>query len=190
MKNFKSPQLLAALLLISGFVFAATVLPNAIGANIEIIIDGPAANPWSYVDDTWDDHEVYSGIYIGAGRIGNNGEIIGLLSVTGGRYPIWGQRGQDWIVTDHEYVASAYAGGAKGSADAWVQVPQNDRAHDQQGAGFAPVNWNDPNMDSGMDAYDSTVLWAWWAGHRSMEAEAAHDAEDAIVTIGFSASGI
>ena len=135
----------------------------------------------------WDNHNVYSGVYISADRIGNNGSVIGILSVSGGRYPIFDE---DGLLTDHEYVASAYAGGAKGRANAWVEVPGNGISHDQGGAGDSDVNWNDPDIDNGMNASDSCVRWEWGAGLRSMSGRAAHSAEGARVRIGFDASGI
>lgn len=188
MQRLKSKALLAiALLLVGGFVLAGTLLPKAIGADISFTINGPTSNlSWDPGAD-WDDHNVYSGVYISADRIGNNGEVIGSLSVSGGRYPIFNE---DEELTNHEYVASAYAGGAKGQANAWVEVPGNGRAHDQRGRGDAPVNWNNPNIDSSMNASDSCIRWEWGAGLRSMAGSAAHSAEGARVTIGFSASGI
>lgn len=191
MPRLKSKALLAvALLLVGGFVLAGTMLPKALGANISFTIQGPTSNlSWDPGAD-WDDHSVYSGVYISADRIGKNGSIIGILSVSGGRYPIWGQVGQDWVVTDHEYVASAYASGAKGKANAWVNVPDKPRKHDQRGPGEHPVNWNNPNIDDSMSASDSSVRWAWGTGLRSMSGSAAHGAEGDRITIGFSASGI
>lgn len=188
MKKFKSTKLLAALLLISGFVFAATVLPNAIGANIEFIIEGPVGNLYWYLDDDWDNHKAYSGIYISGSRLANNGETIGQMVCSGGRYPIFDQDGE---LTHHEYVASAYAAGGEGHADAWVEVPDNGTTEDQGGAGFDPVNWNDPNVDDNMSASDSIVHSEKDTGTRSMSAEASYEAVgDARVTVGFSASGI
>lgn len=179
-----------AFLLIGGFVLGNTIIPKAIGANISFTINGPASNLMWDPGADWDDHNVYSGVYISADRIGNNGSVIGSLSVSGGRYPIWGQVGQDWVVTDHQYVASAYAGGAKGKANARVQVPGEGVAHDQRGPGEHPVNWNNPNVDSSMDASDSCIRWEWGTGLRSMLGRATHRAEGAAVIIGFDASGI
>lgn len=188
MKKFKTTKLLAALLLISGFVFAATVLPNAIGANISFTIEGPMDELWWHPGDDWDNHQAYSGVYIEASRNGNNGERIANLSCSGGRYPIFNQNGE---LTDHEYVASAYAAGAEGHADAWVEVPENGVTEDQRGAGSDPVNWNDPNNDDYMSASDSNVLPKEDTGTRSMSAEASYQAVgDSQITIGFSASGI
>ena len=188
MPKFKPQALLViALLLVGGFVLGSTILPNAIGANISFTIDGPASNLMWDPGADWDDHNVYSGVYISADRIGNNGSVIGSLSVSGGRYPIFNE---DEELIKHEYVASAYAGGAKGMANAWVQVPGEGIAHDQEPGRDAAVNWNDPDIDSSMDASDSCVRWEWGAGLRSMAGSAAHSAEAARVTIGFSASGI
>ena len=173
--------------LVGGFVLVGTLLPKAIGANISFTISGPTSNlSWDPGAD-WDNHNVYSGVYISADRIGNNGSVIGSLSVSGGRYPIFNE---DGLLTDHEYVASAYAGGAKGRANAWVQVPDNERAHDQNPNGDEDVNWNNPNIPDSMSASDSCVRWEWGTGLRSMAGSAAHSAEGARVTIGFSASGI
>lgn len=182
MRKLKSKSLFAiALLLLSGFVLGGTLLSKAIGANISFTIDGPASNLWWDPGANWDNHKAYSGVYIYASRIGNNGEIIGTLGVSGGRYPIFNE---DEELTKHEYVACAYACGAKGRANAWVQVPGKGKAHDQGGPGDAPV------INSCMDASDSCIRWAWGAGLRSMSGSAAHSAEGARVTIGFSASGI
>jgi len=79
--------LVIVLLLVGGFVLVGTLLPKAIGANISFTISGPTSNlSWDPGAD-WDNHNVYSGVYISADRIGNNGSVIGSLSVSGGRIP-------------------------------------------------------------------------------------------------------
>ncbi|MYB94082.1 hypothetical protein F4054_17875 [Candidatus Poribacteria bacterium] len=176
-----------ALLLICGCVLTVTMLSKAIGANISLTIEGPTSNLWWDPGADWDNHHVYSGVYVSADRIGNNGEVIGTISVSGGRYPIFDE---DEVLTDHEYVASACAGGAKGNANAWVEVPGKARKHDQGGIGADAVNWNNPNIPNSMSASDSCVRWEWGTGLRSMFASASHGAEGARIVLGFNASGI
>lgn len=188
MQRISSKTLLTvALLLIGGYALGGIILPKAIGANISFTIKGPASNlSWDPGAD-WDDHNVSSSIYIMADRIGNNGNIIGTLSVSGSRSPIFNE---DDELTDHSYTASASAYGAKGKANALVQVPGKEVAHDEVKGADAAVNWNNPNIPDGMTAWDSCIRWEWGTGLRSMKGSAAHSAEGARVTIGFSASGI
>lgn len=190
MPKFKPQALLViALLLVSGFVLGSTILPNAIGANISLTIEGPTSNLMWDPGADWDDKRVYSGVYVMADRFGNNGDYIGSISVSGGRYPIFDPE-DDKKLIKVEYVASAYAGGAKGVANAWVQVPGKGIKHDAVPGRDADVNWNDPNIPNSMSASDSSVRGEFGVGQRSMSAGAAHGAEGDRITLGFNASGI
>ena len=127
-------RLTIALLLISGFVFALTILPHAIGDPQidEMGASGPAENVIETV--TIDVDNFYASAYICAERLDGNGNVIGSVDASVSAY-----KSDDNIVY---YCASAYSSVQgcdenqmpnSARANAWVNVPGNPTMHDQGG---------------------------------------------------------
>ena len=180
---------LSTILLIGGFVHSINILQEAIGADIDTEISENLVNISSYIDQSWDDLNVYSGIYISGDRQDDDGNWIGTVIVSGGRYPITVGEGEDEVLIGHEYVAMAYSGGT-GKANAWVKVPGKVPAHDEAGPGDADVDVDDPDVPDNMSAYDETELFIIGAGNRTMKSSAALSANGARVRVGYIIKGI
>ena len=154
MQRINSKTLLTvALLLISSFILAGTILPNAIGEPQidEMDATGPAENVIKNVTIDVDNFDASA--YISAERLDGNGNVIGFVEASVSAY-----KSNDDIVY---YSASAYSSVQgcdenqmpnSARANAWVKVPGNPRAHDQGGPGDSWINSSGPSYQS---AYDS-----------------------------------
>lgn len=164
-------SLTIALLLMSGFVFALTILPHAIGEPRidEMGASGPAENVIKTV--TIDRENFSASAYIFAERLDGNGNVIGSVDASVSAY-----KSDDDIVY---YSASAYSSvqgcdenGMPNSAraNAWVKVPGNPKMHDQGGRGDT---WIDSCCTSYQSAYDSSNQNLFDAGNEGLRAAAA-----------------
>lgn len=171
MQRISSKTLLTvALLLMSSFILAVTMLPNAIGEPRieEMNANGPAENVVENV--TIDEDDFSASAYISAERLDANDNVIGSVSAY-----VSASLHNDRVY----YSASAYSSVQgcdenqmpnSGRANAWVDVPQNAPAHDQGGPGDT---WIDSCGISSQSAMDSSTEDLFEAGNEKLKASAA-----------------